>query len=349
MTASAERCLEEGACGISTGLMYHPGSSVPFSELRHVCRAAARYGRVYATHMRNYSEALIEAVREAVELARLSSCRLQVSHLQAVGKKNWPKQVAALALMEEAAVQGADVAFDCYPYEAGSTVLTQFLPQWPLEGGVAALLRRLTAARDRRRILKEMVEAMAHEWRDLYVAGVASAANQELVGRHIEEIAQFRSRDPEELVLDLLAEERGAVMILEFNQSEANLRQLLAHPLSIVVSDGFYVKGKAHPRLYGAFPKLLGEICRDRHWLTLPEAVRKITSAPARRFQLALRGLLRPGYYADLVVFDAATVGSPATYQEPNLPPSGIQWVIREGRIVVQPAQPSRPPALPVN
>jgi len=333
MEAKLAECLADGACGFSTGLMYAPGSSAPFEELERLCRVAARAGKIYTTHMRDYAGRLPEAVEEQIELARRTGCRLQISHLQAVGRKNWARQQQALEKIERARQEGIDVAFDAYPYVAGSTVLTQWLPQWALDGGTEAMLERLRDPDLRKRIIEEMLAMLAQEWTDLYVSAVGSARNQRLVGRHLAAIAEERGRDPAELVLDLLAEERGAVTILEFNQSESNLKELLTHPLSIVVSDGFYVKGRPHPRLYGAFPLLLGEMCRKRGWLALAEAVRKITDLPARRFGLRGRGRLQPGYKADVVVFDAQKIGSPATYDDPERPPAGIRWVFREGKI----------------
>lgn len=334
MEAKLAESLQEGACGFSTGLMYAPGSSAPSEELERLCRVTARAGKIYTTHMRDYAGRLVEAVEEQIELARRTGCRLQISHLQAVGRKNWTRQQEALEKIERARQEGIDVAFDAYPYVAGSTVLTQWLPQWALDGGTEAMLARFRDKAVRKRIIREMLAMLAQEWTDLYVSAVASEKNQSLVGRHLQSIAEERGRDPAELVLDLITEERGAITILEFNQSEANLKELLAHPLSIVVSDGFYVKGRPHPRLHGAFPLLLGEMCRKRGWLALTEAVRKVTDLPARRFGLQGRGRLAPGYFADILVFDAERIGSPATYEEPERPPVGIRWVLREGRTV---------------
>jgi len=339
METKLAECLAEGAGGLSTGLMYAPGSSAPFEELERLCRIVARAGKIYTTHMRDYAFHLPEAVGEQIELARRTGCRLQISHLQAVGRKNWFRQQAALERIEQARDEGIDVAFDAYPYVAGSTVLTQWLPQWALDGGTETMLERFRDGATRTRIISEMLAMLAQEWTDLYVSAVGGPANQRLVGRHLSAIAEERGREPAELVLDLITEERGAVTILEFNQSGSNLRELLTHPLGIIVSDGFYVKGRPHPRLHGTFPRLMGEICRERGWLTLSAAVHKVTDAPARRFGITNRGRLEPGFFADVVVFDAAKINSPATYEEPELPPGGVRWVIREGKLVVDPAR----------
>lgn len=329
-----EQCLAEGACGLSTGLMYAPGSSAPFEELERLCRVVARAGKVYATHLRDYADRLPEAVEEQLELARRTGCRLQLSHLQAVGSKNWAKQQVALEIIERARDEGVDVAFDCYPYVAGSTCLTQFLPQWALEGGINRMIERFQSPSEHRRIVHEMTASLAQAWNDLYISSVRTAVNRLLVGQNLAAVAEARGREPAEVVLDLLTEERGAINMLEFNQSEENLRALLAHPLSIVVSDGFYTQGRPHPRLYGAFPFLLGEICRERKWLSLAEAVRKVTDAPARRFGIEQRGRLEPGWFADLMVFDASLINSPATYDKPDTAPVGIRLALRDGRLV---------------
>ena len=335
MEQKLSELLAEGACGFSTGLMYSPGASAPFSELERLCRVVARHGKIYATHMRDYGDHLIDAVEEQLELARQTGCRLQISHLQAVGPRNWDKQAAALEKIEDAAARGLDVGFDCYPYTAGSTVLTQLLPQWALEGGIDGLLARLADRGERKRIAAETERALAQGWNNILVSSVDSQSNRSLVGQSIAAVAGTRAREPVEVVLDLIEEERGRVNMLELNQSEANLRQTLSHPLSCVISDGFYVKGRPHPRLYGTFPLLLGQMSRERSWLTLAEAVHKITDKPARRFAIPKRGRIQRGYFADVTVFDPKNVNSAASYEDPMVPPVGIRFVFRKGEVVM--------------
>jgi N-acyl-D-amino-acid deacylase len=331
MCGKLSDCLEEGACGLSTGLMYAPGSSSPFEELEALCRVVSRHGKVYATHMRNYSDNLVEAVDEQIELARRTGCRLQISHLQAVGKRNWHLQATALDHIEQARNEGADVGFDAYPYVRGSTVLTQVLPQWVLDGGTEALMRRLTNDETRKRIAAEANAELAQGWENIIISAVGSSQNASAVGRNLADIGETRGREPVQAAMDLLVEERGQVNILEINQSDENLRQSLTHACCNVISDGFYVKGKPHPRLYGTFPYFLGEISRDRGWLPLAEAVHKVTDMPARRFGMQGRGRIAKGYIADLTVFDPRTVNSPATYDSPARFPTGIEHVYRGG------------------
>ena len=336
MEAFLDDALSEGAAGLSSGLMYAPGSSAPREELERLCRVVTRKDKVYCSHIRDYSFHLEEAVDEQLDLARRTDCRLQISHLQAVGQMNWHRQQIALEKIEQARAEGVDVAFDCYPYIAGSTVLTQLLPQAALDGGTAGLLQRLSDSNSRARIADETVANLPHQWSDIVISAVASAGNQALVGQNMEQIAEARNRLPVDALLDILLEEHGEANMISFNQSEENLRQTLSHPLSLVISDGFYVKGRPHPRLYGTFPRLLGTIARDRQWMSLETAIHKVTGSPAERFQFKNRGLLRSGFFADLVVFDPNTVDSPATFENPETPPQGIRYVFRNGAIAVQ-------------
>ena len=235
--------------------------------------------------------------------------------------------------IESARKRGVDVEFDIYPYQCGSTVLTQFLPLWTLEGGMDALLNRLRQAEPRHRILDELNDRGRAEWSDITISSVASEANAGVVGKDVGAIAAMRGQDPAECVLDLMLEEHGAINVISFNQSEDNLRELITHPLCSVITDGFYVKGKPHPRLHGTYPELLGSLVRERKWLSLPEAIHKSTAKPAGRAGLTDRGSVAPGQVADLTIFDAEQISSPATYESPQAKPRGIVTVLKNGRL----------------
>ncbi|MGI8773004.1 MAG: N-acyl-D-amino-acid deacylase family protein [Acidobacteriaceae bacterium] len=336
MVHMLDDALDEGAVGLSTGLMYSPGASSPVEELDRLCSVVVRHNRVYATHIRNYSDEVCEALQEQIGIATRTGCRLQISHLQVVGPRNWDKQQQALEIIERARQGGVDIAFDCYPYTRGSTVLTQLVPQWALEGGLQGLQARLGNRGERRSICLEMDRTVAQGWPGILISAVRSSARQDLVGLSIADIAEIWNAEPALVVLDLLVQEGGAVNILGINQSEANLKQTLTHPLSMIISDGFYVRGRPHPRLYGTFPLLLGDICRRRKWLSLEEAVEKITYRPAQRFGLQGRGKIESGYYADLTIFDPEEIDSAATYENPSVAPAGIRYVLREGEILVE-------------
>ncbi|MGI8991060.1 MAG: N-acyl-D-amino-acid deacylase family protein [Bryobacteraceae bacterium] len=334
MAGLLEDALDAGCPGFSTGLMYAPGSSAGTDELERLIGVVARKGKLYATHMRNYSSGLVDAVREQLDLTRATGCRLQISHLQASGRSNWTLQQPALDEIEAGREQGLDVEFDIYPYQCGSTVLTQWLPQWALDGGTEALMRRLRDQATRKRMINEMAGVRAQPWSDVTISAVATDENQGLVGATIAQIAERRGGEPSETALNLLIEERGKINVISFNQSEGNLRNLITHPLCSIISDGFYVKGKAHPRLYGTFPELLGTVVRDKAWLSLSEAIHKITAKPAARLNLHDRGMLRKGYFADVTVFDPGRVASAATYENPAVDPVGIRSVFKDGQSV---------------
>ena len=212
-------------------------------------------------------------------------------------------------------------------------VPTQFLPQWTLDGGTEALLERIADRDTCRAILAEMA-AGPKPWSDVTISAVSTPKNSEFVGKTVAAMAEFRGQDAGECALDLLVEEHARVNIISFNQSEDNLRQLITHPLCSVITDGFYVTGKPHPRLYGTYPELLGSLVRERQWLSLQEAIHKSTGKPAARLGLKMRGELRTGYVADIVVFDAARVQSRSTYETPEMSPLGIVTVIKDGKVV---------------
>jgi dihydroorotase/N-acyl-D-amino-acid deacylase len=332
MESLLAEALSAGAVGFSTGLMYAPGSSAPTDELQRLCNVTAKHGAIYTSHIRSYFSELVDAVEEQLNLARHSGGRLQISHLQAVGANNWHLQAKAIGAIEQARAEGVDVEFDCYPYVAGSSVLTQVLPQSALDGGLPALMARLRNPAQRQAIREETLRIIPWRWSDIHISSVGSEQNLSVIGKNLEEIAAERRCEPVDAMLDLLLEEEGDANMLCFNQSTENLRASLSHPCATIISDGFYVKGRPHPRLHGTFPLLLGTISRQRGWLTLPEAVHKITGKPAVRYGLKQRGLLKPGYVADIVAFRADAVDSPATYESPELAPIGIEFVYRNGQ-----------------
>jgi N-acyl-D-amino-acid deacylase len=335
MESLLAEALDAGAAGMSTGLMYAPGSSAPGDELQRLCNVTARKEKIYTSHIRSYFSELVEAVDEQIDLARHSGGRLQISHLQAVGASNWHLQRKAIDRMESAQAEGIDVEFDCYPYVAGSSVLTQLLSQSALDGGLSRLMERLRTPAQRLEIRDELARSIPWRWSDIYISSVGSQENLGAIGKTLVQIAEERGTEPVDVVLELLDEEDGDATMLCFNQSAENLRVSLQHPFATIISDGFYVKGRPHPRLHGTFPLLLGTYSREKGWLSLSEAVHKITGKPAVRYALKDRGILAPGYFADIVAFRAAAIDSPATYESPELAPLGIHSVYRNG----EPAQ----------
>jgi dihydroorotase/N-acyl-D-amino-acid deacylase len=328
MSSLLDEALQEGAVGLSSGLMYAPGSGASPEELTALCRMVARRDGVYATHMRSYSAGLLEAVEEQISIAEASQCRLQISHLQAAGEDYWPLQQRAIAAIEEASTRGVDVAFDAYPWLAGSTVLTQVLPQTALDGGIARLLSRLADPAQRKSI-RPAIKPEAR-WNGVVITSVATNSAS-LVGRSIKEIADERRSQPEDIVMDILLEQEGNVNIVEHCQSLQNLRALITHPLATVITDGVYTRGRSHPRLYGTFPLLLGDLVRERKWLSLEAAVHKVTDKPASTFHMKGRGRIVEGYVADITVFDPEAIHTAASYEVPDVAPTGIKLVLRNG------------------
>jgi len=333
MCGLLNKSLDEGAVGFSSGLMYSPGSGASEEELAALARIAARRGVVYATHMRSYSAGLVDAVEEQISIARASGCRLQISHLQAAGEDFWPLQERAIAAIEDASADGIDVSFDAYPWLAGSTVLTQMLPQKALDGGITQLLERL-ADPVKREEIRPGIKPEAR-WSGVVITA-AQKNEEELVGRSIEDIARERRTTPQDAVMDILLEQDAQVTIVEHCQSRENLHALVTHPLATIVTDGVYTRGRSHPRLYATFPLLLGDLVRERKWLSLEEAIYKVTARPAAIFKIEGRGRIAPGFVADITIFDPDAIHTEATYETPAVAPKGIHSVWRAGAIAVK-------------
>ncbi len=333
-------CLEQGSIGLSTGLNEAPSSYGDFPELVGLCRIVRQYDRLYTSHLRDYKFHLVEAVKEALDLGRETGVPVQLSHLQAVGRKNWDKMDPVLEMIDQAHDEGIDVGIDAYPYVAGSCNLTQALPVWCLEGGTGQLLKRLTEEDSRQLIAAETEGGMSNAWEDIMLSTLANPGQQELVGRTVQQVADERGCTGVEAALDLLIENQGNVMIISFNQSEENLRKVLNHPLTSIITDGLLTEGKPHPRTFGTYPTFLGEYVREKGWMSLEEAVRRVSALPAARFRLENRGLVRSGYWADLVIFSAEGIGTRSNYVEPEHGPQGIEhvlingaWSIRRGHL----------------
>lgn len=329
-------CLEQGAKGLSTGLNEVPSSHADFEELLDLCRITRRFAALYTTHLRDYKFQLLEAVQEALDLGRQAQIPVQLSHLQAVGQKNWHKMDAVLELVEQARREGVDVGIDAYPYVAGSAGLTQLLPTWTLEGGTAALIWRLSDPATRSRIAEETDAGMSNTWADIVIASQGPEAPEAAIGKTVQQVADERGCSGIDAALDLLHESGGAVCIISFNQSEENLRKVLTHPLTSIISDGLLHEGKCHPRTFGAFPTFLGKFVREKRWFTLEEAIHKVTALPSRRFGLERRGTLECGAWADITVFDSEKIGTRSDYLEPDHRPEGFAHVLVNGAFEIR-------------
>jgi N-acyl-D-amino-acid deacylase len=345
MKGLLEEALQAGAIGLSLGLMYAPGSYTPREELAELCSVLPHFDGLLATHIRGEGNSLISSIEEVIWIAERCGVPLQISHLKAAGRSNWGSVTTAMELVEDARSRGLDVTCDVYPYTAGSTTLTTLLPPWALEGGVSGALERLKDPDTRTRIREEL----GHEqdgwdnlvastgWESVYVSSLSMGADAGLEGKNIAEIGETRGVDPVDCMMDLLLEQDGKVAIVFFHMAEADVDQVMKWDRSLVASDSLHDQAKKpHPRLYGTFPHVLATYVREKKLLTLEEAVRKMTSFPARRFRLGGRGLISPGYAADVVVFDPETISDRATYEDPKRFPEGISRVLVNGEETIE-------------
>ena len=340
MVQSIRQGMEEGALGLSTGLIYSPACFARPEELVALARVAREEGGVLTCHMRSEGDGLLEAIREILGVAREAQIPLQISHLKTSGERNWGKLPEALRLIEEAQSLGQDVTADRYPYCASNTGLQAVLPAWALEGSRQEQVDRLQDPSVRERFRRELGDG---RWNLIMIAEVTRESNKRYEGLRVDRAAGLAGKEPVEFVCDLLVEEDGRVDAIFFTMSEENLRQILTRPYVMVASDsgtrshvGPLSRGRPHPRTFGTFPRVLGVYVRKERLLDLPTAIRKITFDPCRRFGLADRGVLAPGCHADLVLFDPDSVEDRASYESPLQHPHGIRYVLVNGVITVE-------------
>jgi len=292
----------------------------------------------------------VEALKEAIKIGRVADVPVEISHLKMEGKDNWGKSEKILKTIEEARAKGVDVTFDVYPYTAGSFGLSAVLPPWVHEGGVEKLLRRLKDPTVRERLRKEMSEGRpdwssplkAAGWDATLIVYCKKVENRKYEGKTIEETAKLEKIDPFDFVFDLLISEEAAVNVVRFSMHEEDVRALMKYPAAMIGSDGQSVapygvlrRGKPHPRYYGTFPRVLGKYVREEGFLTLEDAIRKMTSLPAQKLRLRDRGLIREGMYADITIFDRRRVVDKATFAEPHQYAEGIVYVLVNGETVI--------------
>ena len=351
MKRHVARAMEAGAFGLSSSLIYPPASFSDTHELVEMAKVAAKYGGIYASHIRNEAEGIIPALKEAETIGEQAGLPVEIWHLKAAGRQNWGRMKEIIAEIDSARARGIDMTADIYPYPAAATGLAASLPPTASEGGVARLVERLKDPAERDRIRKE-VENPSGGWESLFhnvggpegvlVVGVATPANKKYQGKRLSEIARMRGVDPFDAMFDLLVEEKGSVSCVYFAMSEEDVRVAMATPwvafncdASGVSPEGVLGLSSTHPRAYGTFPRVLGRYVREDKVLLLEDAVRKMTSLPAQKLGLRDRGLLRPGMYADITVFDPEKVIDRATFDAPHQYSEGIVHVFVNGAPVV--------------
>lgn len=350
MEALVAAAMEDGAVGLSTGLIYVPGTYATTEEVVALARVAARYGGLYATHMRNEGEKVFESIDEAIHIAREAGLPLEISHFKVSNKRFWGSSGRMLARVEEARAQGLDVTVDQYPYTASSTRLDVLLPSWALAGGREEIARRLADPSQRKKIAEGMRTRIRKVLgrKHLDYAVVARARwDPSLQGKNVREINRSWKRKDNlkgeiQTVLDMM--EKGGAQMVYHGMDEKDVQQIVAHPLTMLGRDGGvpeFGQGKPHPRSYGAAARLLGRYVREKKTLRLEEAIRKMTSLPAHRFGFRDRGLLREGMWADIVIFDPAQIADQATFEEPHQYSKGIYTVLVNGQLVVEAGRPT--------
>jgi N-acyl-D-amino-acid deacylase len=338
--------MDDGAFGISSGLIYTPGCYGDTSELVALAEVARQGGGIYATHMRGEGGTLEEAIAEALRIGEEARIPVQISHLKASGRENWGKMERALGMIEAGRERGIEVTADIYPYIAGSTTMTSLFPAWTLEGGVERFLARIADADTRRRIIDEVQggrEGWSRAngsvgWDDIMIASCQQ--QKQFEGQTVAQMAVAMGQEPADAMMDFLLAEQGTASIVLFMMSEDNVARGIAHPLLMIGSDSLALAagrgGKPHPRTYGTFPRVLGKYVREEGIITLEDGVRKMTSMAAEKLGLGDRGVLAEGKAADITIFDPDTVIDVATFDDPHRYPVGIDCVIVNGQIVVE-------------
>jgi len=339
--------LEEGAFGLSTGLVYPPGSYSTTEELIELTSVLKKYNALYTTHLRNESDHLLESVEEAIKIGEENGISVEISHHKAIGKANWGKVKKSLKMLESAGHRGVDINCDVYPYTAAMTTVSSSLPPWSLEGGIEKMLARLKNYKERLKIEKDITEGrMKGEnwikgigWGNIMVA--ECPLDKDAEGKSLEMLFKERNQfhQPFKALFDWLIKIKGEATMVFFCMDEEDVKTVISSPLSTIISDSWVMApdggGKPHPRGYGSFPRVLGKYVREEKTLTLEEAIKKMTSLPANKIGLKNRGIIKEGYWADITIFNKNKIKDKATFENPHQYPEGIYYVIVNGQVAV--------------
>ena len=352
MRALVRQAMEEGAMGVASSLIYPPGSFATTHELIELAKVAAEYDGTYASHIRNEGSALLEAIEELITIAREADIRAEIYHYKVAGQTNWGKFDESVALIESARAEGLQITADVYTYPAGATGLNASIPPWVQEGGFEASVRRMQDTAIRKKLAAEMLEE-SDDWDNAYVdagspenillVGFKSDALKPLTGKTLAEVAEMRGTSPQETAMDLIIEDGSRIGTIYFTQSEDIVRKISMLPWVSFNSDessqapeGVFLKSNPHPRAYGSFARVLARFVREEQVITLEDAVYKLAGLPAEVLQLDRRGMLKEGNFADVVVFDPATIQDHATFTEPHQYATGMVHVFVNGTQVIK-------------
>jgi len=344
--------MEAGALGIGTSLIYPPAFYAKTDELIELCKVAAKYKGKYISHMRSEGNQLLEAFDELLRISREAGIPAEVYHIKAAGQKNWGKIDNLLSRIESAQKEGLNIRANMYTYTAGGTGLDACFPPWTEDGGYPALFKRLRDPATRERIKAE-VKIDSDKWENLYLSagspdriilvGFKSEKLKPLTGKSLAEVAKVRGKDPIDTAMDLVAEDESRIGAVYFMMSEENVKKEIAKPWISFGSDeasqapeGVFLKSNPHPRAYGNFARVLGKYVRDEKAIALPEAIRRLSALPATNLELDHRGMLKEGMFADVVVFDPATIADHATFEKPHQYATGVKHVFVNGTQVIK-------------
>jgi N-acyl-D-amino-acid deacylase len=341
----------QGAVGVSTSLQYAPAPYASTEELIALASVAAEYGGIYATHMRSEGDAVLEAIDEAIRIGREADIPVEIWHIKAAGKSNWGRMSEIVAKIDSARSAGVDITADTYAYTAWFNSMSAFVPPWAHDGGDAKLLERLQDPATRARIRRDMEtpsDEWDNEWQEIpgpeavLVSVVHNPDLRSIQGKRLSEIAAERHQEPIETLLDILVEDEAYTFVAVFGMDEADVSLALMQPWVSVDNDsqgtspdGVLGREHPHPRAYGTFPRILRKYVREEHKLSLEAAIHKFTALPAQRMRLVDRGVLKQGMWADVVVFDPATVRDLATFEDPNQLSVGMEYVLVNGVPVI--------------
>jgi len=352
MKALVREAMHDGAVGVSTSLEYAPAPYAKTEEIIALASEASKFGGIYATHMRNESDSVLEAIDEAVRIGREAHIPVEIWHFKAAGKANWGRMPEMVARVNKARAEGFDVEADTYAYTAWSNSMSAFVPAWAHDGGDAKLIDRLKDPTTRARIRKDMLTPSKdwdNEWdeitgpQDVMISVVQNPALKKFQGKRLTEVAKIMNEDPMDALFDLLIEDKGFTDCAVFGMSEPDVALALQQPWVSVDNDssgtspeGILGEEHPHPRAYGTFPRILRKYVREEKKLTLEEAIRKFSALPAQRMRLTDRGVLKQGMWADVVVFDPETVRDLATFDDPNRLSEGMAYVLINGVPVIE-------------
>lgn len=352
MEREVARAMEDGAMGLSTSLLMPPSSLVTTDQLIALASAAAERGGIYSTHIRDEGMGVFRSIEEAIAVGKGANIRVDIIHMKIADQKLWGQMKEIIAMIDAARREGHDIRSHVYPYTAGQNNLRAIIPPWAHDGGNEAMLGRLRDPAMRERMKKDVLNglpewynhylAVGGDWSRMLLVGLSDPRNQPFVGKRMSELIESRGGDPVEVLFDVLIEEGGSVRTVYFHHQEEDMLFALKQPYTSVGSDGsaISVDGPSarlhpHPRWYGTFPRVLGRYVREQGALTLPEAVKKITSMNADKIGIRDRGLLKEGFRADITIFDAKTVIDQASFENPHQYPKGIPYVIVNGALTL--------------